>query len=100
MWDNHPMQSQLLKRWLPLAAFCLIGVPVIIYLFGGLLVGPYQGEGGLPGMVGTIYLDAIKGHLSALTLLTAPVLLIGIWVSVMQLRRHLPGSTLKSTQGQ
>lgn len=85
------MQQQILKRWAPLAAFCLFGVPVIIYIFGSLIVGPYQGDGGLAGMMWSIYADALTLHLSALILLTAPALLIGIWVGVKHLKTRLPG---------
>ena len=81
----------MLKRWLYLLAFCLFGVPTIVYWVGGLLAGPYEGERGILGMMATIYGDALTGHLSALVLLFAPVILIGIWLGCQRLRSTLPG---------
>ena len=77
----------MIKTILSLLILCLAGVPVLVYWVGGLLVGPYQGEDGILGMMRTIYVDALTGQISALVLLFAPVLLVGIWVAVMRLRR-------------
>jgi hypothetical protein len=85
------MRVNQIKRWGALAIFCLFCVPIIIYLFGGLLVGPYQGENGLLGFMGAIYLDALTGHLAALILLLSPAILVSIWLGVVHLRRKLPG---------
>ena len=75
------------KRWSSIIFLCLIGVPLVIYLVGGLIVGPYEGENGLPGMMTSIYSDALSGHLSALILLFSPLLLIAIWLACGQLQR-------------
>ena len=79
----------MLKYWLYLLGFCLLGVPAIVYWVGGLLAGPYEGERGILGMMGTIYGDALTGHLSALILLFAPMILIGIWIGCSRLRQFL-----------
>ena len=83
------MQKQLIKRWGPLVAVCLLGVPVVIYVFGSLIVGPYQGDGGLLGMMGAMYADALTGHPAALILLFAPALLLAIWIGAFYLRDRL-----------
>jgi hypothetical protein len=75
------------KWWLYAFLVCLITVPALIYLVGGLIVGPYEGEGGLSQMMGTIYVDAMTGHLSAWLLLLAPLLLALIWKACNKLRR-------------
>jgi hypothetical protein len=77
----------MLKRWLSIIFLCLIGVPLIVYWVGGLIVGPYEGENGLPGLMTSIYSDALSGQLSAWILLFSPLLLIAIWIAYNQLRR-------------
>ena len=77
----------MIKHWLSILLLCLIGVPVAVYLVGGLIVGPYEGEGGILGMVGTIYADALTGHLSAWVLLSSPLLLVAIWMLVARLNK-------------
>jgi len=77
----------MVKRLLYIILLCLVGVPLTIYWIGGLLVGPYEGERGLFGMMGSIYGDALTGHLSAWILLFSPLLLVGIWIGFYQLRR-------------
>ena len=56
----------MLKYWMYLLAFCLLGVPAIVYWVGRLLAGPYEGKRGILGMMTTIYADALTGHISAL----------------------------------
>ena len=80
----------MLKRWLYAVLVCLLGVPVAIYLLGGLIVGPYEDERGLIGMMGKIYVDALTGHASTWLMLLAPVLLIAIWLGCLKLHRSLP----------
>jgi len=75
------------KRWLFIVFLCLIGVPVGIYWVGGLIVGPYEGENGLPGLMTSIYSDALAGHLPAWVLLFSPLLLVAIWLIYGQLQR-------------
>jgi hypothetical protein len=77
----------MLKRWLFIIFLCLIGVPLVVYWVGGFIVGPYEGENGLPGLMSSIYSDALSGQLSAWVLLFSPLLLIAIWVTYNQLRR-------------
>ena len=77
----------MLKRWLFIIFLCLIGVPLVIYWVGGLIVGPYEGENGLPGMMASIYSDALSGHISAWILLFSPLLLLAIWLACGQLQR-------------
>ena len=75
------------KRWLYAVLVCRLAVPVAVYVLGGLIVGPYEGERGLLGMMGTIYVDALTGHAAAWLLLLAPVLLVAIWLGCIKLRR-------------
>lgn len=78
------------KAWLYGLLACLISVPVLVYLFGSIVVGPYEGEGGLIGMMGSIYVDAITLQPSALVLLVSPLLLILVWKLSLRLRRIMP----------
>ena len=59
---------------------CVLLVPPLIYLSGGLLVGPYEGESGLSGLVMSIYGDALSGKVSTWFLLISPMLLVLIWL--------------------
>jgi len=70
-----------LKRWSLFLLACVILVPVLIYIAGGLLVGPYEGESGLAGLITSIYGDALTGKLSTWFLLTSPMLLVLIWLA-------------------
>jgi hypothetical protein len=77
----------MIKHWISIIFLCVIGVPPTVYWAGGLLVGPYEDEQGLPGLMGSIYGDALSGHLSALVLLASPLLFVGIWMLYGKLRR-------------
>jgi hypothetical protein len=77
----------MLKHWISLAVLCLLGVPLLIFLAGGAIVGPYEGEQGLLGLMRVLYGDAITGHLSVIILLFSPLLIIGIWYGVSHWRR-------------
>ena len=78
------------KRWFYAFLVSLMIVPVLIYLAGGLIVGPYEGEGGLLEMMGSIYVAALTGHWSAWMLLLSPLLLVGIWKACFKLRSLTP----------
>ena len=69
-----------LKRWIIFMLACVLLVPTLIYLAGWLLVGPYEGESGLFGLVMSIYGDALSGNLSTWFLLLSPMLLALSWV--------------------
>jgi hypothetical protein len=77
----------MIKHWTSIIFLCLVGVPPAVYWTGGILVGPYEGEQGLPGLIGSIYSDALSGHLSALVLLASPLLFVGIWMFYGKLSR-------------
>ena len=79
------------KRWIYALLASLMVVPVLVYFVGGLIVGPYEGEGGLIEMMGIIYVDAMTGHWSAWVLLLSPLLLVGIWKACATLRSITPG---------
>ena len=81
----------MVKRWLYVILLCLLGVPMFVYWFGGLVVGPYEGERGILGMMTHIYTDALMGNLTAWVLLFSPLLLLGIWLFSLQLRRNIRG---------
>jgi hypothetical protein len=67
-----------------------LAVPVLIYVVGRALVGPYQGPLGLLGLIGHIYSDASLGDLSAWFLLMSPVLTLLVWYWVGRLLRASP----------
>ena len=82
------------SRWIVLAALVLAGcviVPVLAYVAGGRLVGPYAGPRGLASYLGAIYGDAGRGNLLALALLAGPVVCAGVWMVRSWLLKRLSG---------
>jgi hypothetical protein len=57
---------------------CLV-IPVLAYMAGGRLVGPYAGARGLATYINAIYSDALSGSPLAVLLVTGPVLIVLIW---------------------
>ncbi len=64
-----------------------LAVPVLIYVVGRALVGPYEGPLGLLGLIGHIYSDASLGDLSAWFLLLSPALTLLVWYWVARILR-------------
>jgi len=80
-----------IRGWLVLTGLSLICVPVIVYLGGAALAGPYEGEGGAVGLLLGIWGDALTGRPAAGLLLLGPVLLVIIWRAAFFLRRRAAG---------
>jgi hypothetical protein len=78
-----------LKRWAIFLLACVVAVPVLIYVMGNALVGPYEGESGLLGLMARIYGDAIGGNLSAWLVLLGPALLALMWLAPSWLQRRI-----------
>ncbi|MGI9308206.1 MAG: hypothetical protein ACR2P6_03020 [Gammaproteobacteria bacterium] len=74
---------------LVLGLFCLVYVPLGVYLFGMLLAGPYDGDYGFFGMTGRIYMDLLKLELTAWFLMLSPALVYLIWRLVAWLPAYL-----------
>jgi hypothetical protein len=79
--------GQLFKGWLIPALLCIVVVPVLVFLGGWLLAGPYEGNGGVFGLMATIYKDALLADPAAWILLLSPLLLLAIWRCCFWLRR-------------
>lgn len=77
--------SNRLKKWVIFGLLSVLMVPVAVFAGGSLLVGPYEGEFGLLGMMGTIYRDAAQIKVTAWVLLLAPLLLGLIWAACIRL---------------
>lgn len=74
-----PLWKKRLQTLLALLVTGAVIIPVAAYLVGGAAVGPYEGEGGLAGYLGTIYRSALRGEQAALTLILTPLLITTIW---------------------
>lgn len=78
-----------LREALMLLGASIVLVPSLIFLGGLWLAGPYEGDGGIFGMLAHVYKDALTGGLGALLLLLGPLLLILIWQLAFACRRTL-----------
>ncbi len=78
----------------------IVLVPSLVFLGGLWLAGPYEGEGGIFGMLAHIFKDAVTGNLSALLLLFGPLLLILIWQLAFAARRTIIHRQLTDSTGQ
>ena len=79
------------KTLIRIGALLVVGaviVPIMAYLVGGTIVGPYEGNSGLAGYLGTIYLSTWHGERAALTLILSPLLIIAIWLTALWLFRR------------
>ena len=61
--------------------------PVAVYLFGANLIAPYEGEGGLPGFLGSVYGAALDGSPAAWGLLLSPAAFVLTWWGVFRVLR-------------
>ena len=75
--------------WILFTLLSILTLPILIFLVGRLLAGPYEGKVGLLGLMGNIYLDAILGKPGAWLILLAPLILIAIWWGSFALCRKL-----------
>jgi hypothetical protein len=66
-------------------------LPILAYVAGRRIVGPYEGTRGLLSFLSTIYRAAIEGEALALILVLAPTLLLAIWGLHGGLRRWMIG---------
>ena len=72
---------------LGLAGFLVF--PVLAFVAGNALAGPYAGPYGVFGFLMNIYADMSLGHWAAATLLATPALIFVIWVVALRLRHFL-----------
>ena len=79
------MTNNQLKKWAIWALLSVLLVPVVVFIGGSVLVGPYEGEFGIVGMIGTIYGDAARLKGSAWLVLLAPWLLALTWAACFRL---------------
>lgn len=79
------------KRLTNILALLVTGaviIPVGGYLVGSYVVGAYEGENGLAGYIGTLYLAAFRGEKAALILILTPLLVAGSWLIGLWLFRR------------
>ena len=76
----------------------LLVLPLLVYLFGRLVVGPYEGEG-VGGFLLGFYADLFTGGMAAWMLALAPALLVLVWVLAIRLRRMLVAADPATRRG-
>jgi len=65
--------------WGTLLLLGCVALPIVAYVGGGRLAGPYAGPRGLASYLGAIYQDAGRGSPLALALLFGPLLCAVVW---------------------
>ena len=75
------------RKWIILVIASLFLVPAVVYISGSPIVGPYEGDYGMLGMMRKMYGDAILLKAGAWLVLFSPVLLAGIWYGCFKLQR-------------
>ena len=76
--------------------FSALLLPTAAYMVGAAVVGPYEGELGYFGYLGSILSDAWQGSGAAWLLLLAPMTVVGLWLAVVYYYRR-PRRTGAST---
>ena len=57
----------------------LLALPMLAYAVGQLIIGPYEGTGGLAGFMGSIF-DALRNRApSAAVLVASPLAIAAVW---------------------
>ena len=64
-----------------------VPVPIAVYFVGQAVVGPYEGDGGLVGLISQIGTDLIRLRLAAWTLVLSPYLIVQLLRAVAHWRR-------------
>jgi len=62
-------------------------LPVLVFVSGEALVGPYQGTAGLASFLGSIYGGLAEFQPGAWILVTTPSIIVGLWYVTMKLQR-------------
>jgi len=60
---------------------CLL-LPILAYVGGRVVVGPYEGPIGLLGYLGSVLGDAARGLWLAWVLILAPAVTVGLWALI------------------
>ena len=68
-----------IPNWVQLIFLSTIVIPVLAYLLGGWLVGPYEGKFGMLGFFFSIYSDALQAKLAPWIMLLATPAIVLIW---------------------
>lgn len=71
-----------------LLAFGLFVLPLVVYLVGIEIVGPYEGEGGAFGLLGSILAAAARGDWSAWVLTLSPYIIVQLARLVVRVVRR------------
>ncbi len=76
-------------RMLSLLLLSCLLLPVLAYIFGRVVVGPYEGPIGVLGYLGSILDDAARGHWLAWLLMLAPAATVALWTLIGRFgRKH------------
>lgn len=87
------LTNQTSRNWLIVTTSLLLAgfvvVPVLAFIGGQTLAGPYEGRFGVFGYLGNIYADLWNGNWPAIALVGAPAAVVLAWFAAIRLRRTL-----------
>ncbi len=97
--NERPLRRTILLATSLLAAG-LVLLPLLVYLVGQLVVGPYEGGRGIMGFVGSIYAGLLRGEVSAWLLVASPALLTACWAGLRRVSGHNPPASNRAADAE
>ncbi|HEX6994110.1 MAG TPA: hypothetical protein VF339_08175 [Gammaproteobacteria bacterium] len=73
---------------LTLLAFGMLALPIAVYWVGQLVIGGYESEGGVAGLIGAIWDDLGRGSPAAWILVLSPYVVIQLFRVAFKLLRR------------
>jgi len=66
----------------------LVAVPIAVYFVGQTVVGPYEGDGGLLGLLGQVWTEFFDFQLGAWILVLSPFVIVQLLRAVVYRQRN------------
>jgi hypothetical protein len=87
--NSPPSSTRVRTLGLLLLLSCLL-LPILAYIGGRVVVGPYEGSMGLLGYLGAVLSDAVRGRWLAWVLVLAPAATVALWRIIGRISKRTP----------